>query len=301
MKKTLLPERRFGMSIILLLAAIAVILGCEPVPMGGGGSNGGGTNSRIGLVLNTSTRMLSSGTYYGTVYEGTWTAADGVQLDVWVSIRETDPDPGDPDIDLINRLGVEIQGGTGITINSSLNGDRGQHTAWITVNMRGSNITDIAAGQECPPGPDLVSCLKSHATFSKTNPKLNAQDANAVIDLFTGNKDITVNGTSVKASTFLPDGINTDAINLYTSSFGGVIFGYMLAESNRPALNNVFLAQVTAPSEQPISDGLTTADRMLDNLFDSCEDDGHLQCNVCKHAYKLPQLHGCQGRNSHHH
>ena len=109
-------------------------------------------------------------------------------------------------------------------------------------------------------------------------PKLNAQDANAIIQFFTDdNSEFTVNGVSMKPSEFVPSGTIRSPINLYTPSFGGVILSYMLAEENRPDLHNVFFEQVTIPIEYPISDGLNNSARMMDILFSACEDD--TSCN----------------------
>ena len=157
---------------------------------------------------------------------------------------------------------------------------RGNHTVWISINQRGSNLTDININNECLPGAHFISCIQSHPTFAKINPHLNAQDANTIISFFTQNEEITVNGQEMNAADFIPQGTARDAINLYTSSFGGVIVGYMLGEANRPPLHNVFLEQITGPREYPISSGLDNADRMLHTLFDGCERDA-----VCNSAY----------------
>ena len=229
------------------------------------------------LTLARNTRTLpNSDSARGTVYSGIYQAPDGVPVDVWVSIRPTD---SGNNIGTLRRIGVQIQGGTGTEVVHILNGDNGQHRVWISINHRGASLTDITADQECIPGSSFLSCLKSHRSFSKTNPHLNAQDANAVISFFTENKEINVQGQQMKAHTFIPTDVSHDAINLLTSSFGGVIVGYMLAEDNRPALHNVFLEQVTAPIEYPISSGLDNADRLLDTLFDACEEDSSCNSN----------------------
>ncbi len=209
--------------------------------------------------------------YYGNLYSGTYNAPDGVSIDVWVSVRETDMTTG---IGTVNRMGVVIQGGTGLEVTHLLKDDEGLHALWVAVNYRGSSLTNITAGWECVPGTELISCLKEHDTFSKINPKLNAQDANSVIRLFADDDgEITVNGVAMKASEFVPSGTIRSPVNLYTSSFGGVIVSYMLAEENSPELHNVFFEQVTVPNEHPISDGLNNAARMMDILFSACEDD----------------------------
>ena len=209
--------------------------------------------------------------YYGNLYSGTYNAPDGVSIDVWVSVRETDMTTG---IGTVNRMGVVIQGGTGLEVTHLLKDDEGLHALWVAVNYRGSSLTNITAGWECVPGTEFISCLKEHDTFSKINPKLNAQDANSVIRLFADDDgEITVNGVAMKASEFVPSGTIRSPVNLYTSSFGGVIVSYMLAEENSPELHNVFFEQVTVPNEHPISDGLNNAARMMDILFSACEDD----------------------------
>lgn len=215
---------------------------------------------------------------YGDVYSGIYKAHDGVSIDVWVSVRETDTQTG---IGTINRMGVAIQGGTGLDVTHLLTDDEGLHTVWVAINYRGSNLTNLTAEWECIPGRNFISCLKGHDTFSKINPKLNAQDANSVIRLFTDDDgEITVDGTVMKTSAFVPAGTTRSPVNLHTSSFGGVIVSYMLAEENRPELHNVFFEQVTVPNERPISDGLNNAARMMDILFSACEGD-----TSCSNAY----------------
>ncbi|MCY4262267.1 MAG: hypothetical protein OXC97_02995, partial [Candidatus Dadabacteria bacterium] len=222
------------------------------------------------LVLKTANTADLRGVeqYYGDVYSGIYTASGGVSIDVWVSLRESSQEIG-----AVKRLGVIIQGGTGSKVTGLLDVDEGVHTVWVAINYRGSNITDITAEKECPPGQDFVSCLKSHNSFSKINPRLNAHDANSVIRMFAEDEDIMVNGQKKKASDFVPLNTILAPVNLYTSSFGGVIVGYMLAEDNPPRLHNVFFEQVTAPREHPISDGLHNAARMMDILFSTCEKD----------------------------
>lgn len=207
---------------------------------------------------------------YGNVYSGIYKAHDGVSIDVWVSVRETDTQT---DIGTINRMGVTIQSGTGSDVTHLLTDDKGLHTLWVAINYRGSSLTNITAEWECMPGRNFISCLKGHDTFSKINPKLNAQDANSAIRLFTDDGEIAVDGVTMRASDFAPNGTIRSPVNLYTSSFGGVIVGYMLAEDNRPELHNVFFEQVTVPNERVISDGLSNAARMMDILFSACEDD----------------------------
>ena len=215
--------------------------------------------------------------YYGDLYSGTYKAPDGVSIDVWVSVREIDAQTG---VGTTRRVGVVIQGGTGLGVKYLLGGDDGVHTLWIAINYRGSSLTNFTPEWECVPGTEFVSCLKEHDTFSKINPELNAQDANSVIRLFADDREIIVNGVAMKASEFVPSGTVRSPVNLLTDSFGGVVVSYMLAEENRPELHNVFFEQVTAPSERPISDGLNTAARMMDILFRACEEDAS-----CSDAY----------------
>ena len=223
-----------------------------------------------GLVLNTGDAGDPGAGYYGSLYSGTYTAPDGVSIDVWVSVRETGT---------IKRMGVVIQGGTGSEIDSLLGEDGGVHTLWVAINYRGSSHANLTAEWECLPGEEFISCLKEHDTFSKINPKLNAQDANSVISLLAdGDAEITVDGATMKVSEFVPSGTALSPVNLYADSFGGVIVSHMLAGENRPELHNVFFEQVTVPSERPISDGLNNAARMMDILFTACEDDA--SCNA---------------------
>lgn len=261
-------------SFALVVFLVSLAAGC-----GGGGGGDGEQPPPVtppvmpkpaeSLVLRTAdTADLSD--YFGEVYSGTYTASDGVSIDVWVSLREPNEQIG---TGTVSRLGVTIQGGTGSKVTGLLGEDLGMHTAWVAINYRGSNITDITSGRECAPGRNFISCLKDHDTFSKINPRLNARDANSVIRMFTEDENITVNGQEMKASGFVPSGTALSPVNLYTSSFGGVLVGYMLAESDRPRLHNVFFEQVTAPGEHPISDGLHNAARMMDILFSACEDD----------------------------
>ncbi len=231
--------------------------------------------------------------YFGEVYSGTYTASDGVSIDVWVSLREPN---AQTDIGTVNRLGVIIQGGTGSRVTGLLSEDGGVHTAWVAINYRGSNLTDLTAEKECAPGRNFISCLKDHDTFSKINPKLNARDANSVIRMFTEDEDITVNGQKMKASDFVPSGTRLSPINLYTGSFGGVIVGYMLEENDRPPLHNVFFEQVTYPSEHPISDGLHNAARMMDILFSACEE----KDSSCISAYPDIRVNFRKFMNDHH-
>ena len=291
---------RFGLrSFALGIFLIFLVAGC-----GGGGSNGssdgGGSNGSSdgdgsngssdgdgsqtpadtlpasgSLVLRTADTGDLREQYFGEVYAGTYTASDGASIDVWVSLREPNAQTG-----TVSRLGVVIQGGTGSGVIPLLNTDRGIHTVWVAINYRGSSIADITPENECAPGGEFISCLKDHDTFSKINPRLNARDANSVIRMFADDEEIAVNGEKMNASDFLPSGTIRSPVNLYTSSFGGVIVGYMLAESDRPRLHNVFFEQVTAPGEHPISDGLHNAARMMDILFKACEND-----SSCDAAY----------------
>ena len=218
---------------------------------------------------------------YGTVYKGTYTALDGVATDAWISLRPT----SSTTVGSIHRIAVAIQGGTGTSVTEVLNEDEGLHSVLISVNHRGANITTLAGGaDECRTGPTFIDCLKSHPTFAKINPQRTAQDANAVVHKFLNNQEITVNGHATKAVDFISSvvgasvDVDRSAISLYTGSFGGVIVGYMLQESNAPPLHNVFLDQVTGLSEQPISDGFNTAERMLNTLYKACEEDAN--CNA---------------------
>lgn len=252
-----------------------VFLACLMTGCGGGSSDGSSPPTvsppaTRGLILRTADTADLEGTYYGNLYSGTYTAPDGVSIDVWVSVRETG---------MVKRMGVVIQGGTGLEVTHLLGGDGGLHTLWVAINYRGSSLNNITREWECLPGTEFISCLKEHDTFSKINPELNAQDANSVIRLFTDDDgEITVNGATVKVSEFVPDGTIRSPLNLYTDSFGGVIVSYMLAEENRPELHNVFFEQVTVPNERPISDGLNNAARMMDILFSACEKD--TSCNA---------------------
>ena len=277
----------------ILSFALGVFLVFLAAGCGGGGSGGGEESPPVApppvmpppvapppvvspsaesLVLRTEVPTDPDIQYFGELYAGTYTASDGVSIDVWISLRErnSQTDFGMV-IGTVSRLGVVIQGGTGSSVTSLLSEDGGAHTVWVAINYRGSNLTDLTAEKECPPGGDFIACLKGHDTFSKINPRLNARDANSVIRMFTEDEDITVNGDKMKASDFVPSGTALSPVNLYTSSFGGVIVGHMLAEDDRPSLHNVFFEQVTAPGEHPISDGLNNAARMMDILFSACE------------------------------
>ena len=225
-----------------------------------------------GLIFNTG----DAGDPWGSLYSGTYRAPDGVSIDVWVSIRNTDTEN---DIGTVKRMGVVIQGGTGEKVDSLLVEDGGVHTLWVAINYRGSSLTNITPEWECIPGTGFISCLKEHDTFSKINPKLNARDANSVISLLAdGDAEITVDGNVMKVSEFVPSGTIRSPVNLLTSSFGGVVVSHMLAGENRPELHNVFFEQVTVPNERPISDGLNNAAGMMDILFSACEDDA--SCNA---------------------
>ncbi len=236
-----------------------------------------------GLIFNTE----NAGDPWGRLYSGTYTAPDGVSIDVWVSVRETGT---------IKRMGVVIQGGTGSRIDSLLGEDGGVHTLWVAINYRGSSHANLTAEWECLPGEEFISCLKEHDTFSKINPKLNAQDANSVISLLAdGDAEITVDGNVMKVSEFVPSGTIRSPVNLLTSSFGGVVVSHMLAEENSPELHNVFFEQVTVPHEHPISDGLNNAARMMDILFSACEDDA--SCNA---AYPGMRMNFREFMDAHH-
>ena len=263
------PHRVFIVSTLFILLA-CLMTGC------GGGSSDGSSPPTVSppaageLILRAADTADLEGDYYGNLYSGIYGTPDGVLVDVWVSVRETGT---------VKRIGVIIQGGTGAGVTHLLGDDDGLHTLWVAINYRGSSLTDLTAEWECLPGTEFISCLKRHDTFSKINPKFNAQDANSIIRLFTDDDgEITVDGVTMKASDFVPDGTIRSPINLYTSSFGGVIVSYMLAEENRPQLHNVFFEQVTVPNERPISDGLNNAARMMDILFSACEKD--TSCSV---------------------
>ena len=268
------PYRVFTVFISFIFLA-CLMTGC------GGGSSGTESSPPVSppavsppaegeLILRTADTAGLERSYYGNLYSGTYTAPDGVSIDVWVSVREAGT---------VKRMGVVIQGGTGVDVMHLLGDDDGLHTLWVAINYRGSSLTNMTPEWECLPGTEFISCLKEHDTFSKINPKLNAGDANSVIRLFTDDDgEITVDGVAMKASDFVPSGTIRSPINLYASSFGGVIVSHMLAEENRPELHNVFFEQVTVPSERPISDGLNNAARMMDILFSACEDDA--SCNV---------------------
>ena len=276
-----------------------IFLGCLVTACGGGSSDGSSppTVSGTELTFTTDNKSILEahgvGEYYGDVYSGTYQAPDGVSIDVWVSIRNTDARTG---VGTVNRMGVVIQGGTGLEVVHLLGGDGGLHTLWVAINYRGSNLTNITRQWECAPGPEFISCLKEHDTFSKINPKLNAQDANSVISLLADDDaEITVDGAVMKVSEFVPSGAIRSPVNLLTGSFGGVVVSYMLAEENRPELHNVFFEQVTYPSERPISDGLSNAARMMNVLFSACEDDAD-----CTAAYPDIRVNFREFMDAHH-
>lgn len=268
---------RVFMSFTSLIFLACLMTGC------GGGSSDTGKLAPVTpspspsgkLILRTADasaleQVERYGGLYGDLYSGTYTAPDGVSIDVWVSIRDTDTATG---VGTVKRVGVSVQGGTGGEVTYLLGDDKGRHTFWVAINHRGASLTNLTADWECPPGTEFVSCLKEHDTFRKINPRLNAQDANSVIRLFADDGEITVNGVAMKASDFVPPGTVRSPVNLHTASFGGVIVSHMLAENNRPELHNVFFEQVTVPQERPISDGLDNAARMLNILFSACESD----------------------------
>ena len=246
-----------------------------------------------GLIFNTENAGGPGAGYYGSLYSGTYRAPDGVSIDVWVSIRNTDIEN---DIGTVKRMGVVIQGGTGTEVDSLLGEDRELHTFWVAINYRGSSHANLTAEWECLPGEEFISCLKEHDTFSKINPKLNAQDANSVISLLADDDaEITVDGNVMKVSEFVPSGTIRSPVNLLTSSFGGVVVSHMLAEENSPELHNVFFEQVTVPHEHPISDGLDNAARMMDVLFSACEDDVS-----CRAAYPDMRVNFREFMDAHH-
>lgn len=171
---------RIGLwSFALGVFLIFLVAGCG----GGGGSDGGEEPAAPvmppqpagNLVLRLADtedlmKLEVEQDYFGEVYTGTYTASDGVSIDVWVSIREPNAQIG-----TVPRLGVTIQGGTGGSVTELLGDDRGAHTLWVVINYRGSNLTDINNPEwECAPGAEFISCLKKHAIFSKINPKLRA-------------------------------------------------------------------------------------------------------------------------------
>ena len=130
---------------------------------------------------------------------------------------------------------------------------------WVAINYRGSSLTNITPEWECAPGTEFISCLKEHDTFSKINPKLNAQDANSIISLLADDDaEITVNGAVMKVSEFVPSGTIRSPVNLTTDSFGGVVVSYMLAEENRPELQMSFLNRLRLRVNVPYRMVLTT-------------------------------------------
>ena len=207
--------------------------------------------------------LALEGVSYGTIYKGYYQTLDEIKTEVYISIRDTAP---------ISRLGLEIQGGTGLETRYALNGDRGKHKVWVSVGYRGSSEEDIVKEKECMPGKDFISCLKAHPIFPKIDPKSNASDVADTLEILKQGS-FEVDGKNQTAETFFPEGLKQDAYDLYTSSFGGVIFGYLLEEPNAPPLHNVFLSQVTGPSEFVISDGPKAAARRFENLFMACERD----------------------------
>ena len=228
-----------------------------------------------GLEFNrvTDLSMFGNISPHGTVYAGIYTAPDGAQVDVWLEVRAAAASGGSTVLGSVNRLGVVIQGGTGAPVVSILGADSGIHTAMLAINMRGSSLTDLTAAGECTPGGGFIACLHSHSGFARTNPRLNAQDANAIIAYFAEDKMLKMNGRNMPASEMLTAGTITSPVNLLTGSFGGVLVGYMLAEPDRPQLHNVMLEQITSPIEKPISLGVDAAHTMLNVLFEACEND----------------------------
>ena len=216
--------------------------------------------------LLSSSRTLSDFDHVGTVYKGFYTATDGAKTEVYISLRNSAP---------IDRLGLRIQGGTGAPAYHILNGDEGKHQVWVSIGQRGASKGDIVKEKECFPGEQFVSCLKNHDIFSKITPQKNASDVAFILEILTQDS-FQIDGTSKTAQDFFPQGLKTDAYDLLTSSFGGVILGYLLEEPNAPRLHNVFLDKVTGPSEN-ISDGPKLASRMLNHLFTACEKDS--TCN----------------------
>ena len=216
------------------------------------------------LLSNSGT--LADYNHAGVVYKGVYNATDGFKTEVYISLRNSAP---------VARLGLEIQGGTGTPAYHILNGDSGKHQVWVSIGQRGASKEDTSKEKECFPGENFLTCLKNHDTFSKTDPQKNASDVAFILEILTQDS-FQVDGASKTAQTFFPQGLKKDAYNLLTSSFGGVIFGYLLEEPNAPPLHNVFLDQVTGPSEN-ISDAPKLADRMLGHLFTACEDDS--DCN----------------------
>ena len=80
-------------------------------------------HNRGTLSLQDNQRVLSSGTYSGRIYSGSYHSPDGINLDVWISIRQPD---SIRNIGIVPRIGVQIQGGTGSKIINALNGDQGK-------------------------------------------------------------------------------------------------------------------------------------------------------------------------------
>ncbi len=256
-----------GLRVLCGVLFCALVVACpDEAP---GGTQGEG----LEFNLLTDLSMLQGFDPRGTVYTGIYTAPDGVQVDVWLVVRAAAASGSSTVLGSVNRLGVVIQGGTGAPVISILGADSGIHTAMLAINMRGSSLTDLTAAGECIPGGGFIACLRSHSGFARTNPRLNAQDANAIIAYFAEDKTLRVNGQNMPASGMLTAGTITSPVNLLTGSFGGVLVGYMLAEPDRPQLHNVMLEQITSPIEKPISLGVDAAHTMLNILLEACEDD----------------------------
>ena len=131
----------------LLSFALGVFLVFLAAGCGGGGSGGGEESPPVApppvmpppvapppvvspsaesLVLRTEVPTDPDIQYFGELYAGTYTASDGVSIDVWVSLRErnSQTDFGMV-IGTVSRLGVVIQGGTGSSVTGLLSEDEG--------------------------------------------------------------------------------------------------------------------------------------------------------------------------------
>ena len=218
-----------------------------------------------------------------TIYRGVYRAPDGAPVEAYLSLRELNV--GQPSQGIVKRLGLEVQGGTGGEIIHFLSGDGLRHRAWLAVNYRGSGRDELASPQnpsvECTPGPSFISCLKSRSSFRLISPRRNAGDVNEIVGILRNRASkIVVDGATMTPQQLLPSDVMTDAIDLYTGSFGGVILGYMLARQDMFPLHNVFLEQVTGPTEYVISGGFELAQNFMNILLTACKDD-----SVCRGMY----------------
>ena len=213
-------------------------------------------------------------TYYGKPYWGYYEGVNGFKNQVAVFIRSVSETEG-----FINRAIVIPQGGTGTDLRGSFNFEPGLHRVAIFVPLRGNyiNFASPVIEFECPLGTRLLKCLNDNKNFKLATPKGTAEDTADVVKIFRENLTFTVDGKDTNAKEFFPNEVDFYKINFLTDSFGGVIFGHLLADVNAPQLNDVYLRQVTSPIERPISDGLILGKRRFDILFESCEKD--LKCN----------------------